>query len=84
MRELAPAHEQRWFDLYGGVALTGEPTRFVECAQALGRWFIVYAFRIGAPHERLVAALFEDITQRRRAEERIAVKVRVDACPPGT
>jgi PAS domain S-box-containing protein len=71
MRELAPAHEQRWFELYGRVALTGEPMRFVECSQALGRWFNVYAFRIGAPDERLVAVLFEDITQRRRAEERL-------------
>jgi PAS domain-containing protein len=27
MRELAPQHEQWWFDVYGRVARTGEPTR---------------------------------------------------------
>jgi len=71
MLELVPEHEQRWFDIYGRVALTGEPTRFVDHAQALGRWFNVYAFRIGEPEARLVAVLFDDITLRKKAEERL-------------
>jgi PAS domain S-box-containing protein len=28
MRELAPDHEAHWFELYGKVALTGEPAYF--------------------------------------------------------
>src|SRR5262245_9990101 len=28
MREIAPLHEEHWFELYGRVALTGEPMRF--------------------------------------------------------
>ena len=28
MRELVPEHEQHWFDVYGKVALTGEPVLF--------------------------------------------------------
>lgn len=68
MREIAPAHEQHWFDRYGDVALTGEPIRFQHEAQALagGRWFDVFAFRIDAPEERHVAILFSDITERRQ------------------
>ncbi len=69
MRELAPAHEAHWFQIYGEIARTGEPMRFVREADALGgRWFDVYAFRTGAPEERRVAILFDDITQRRRTE----------------
>jgi len=69
MRELAPDHEQHWFDVYGRVALTGEPVRFENAAEALGRWYDVHAFRIGGPRARRVAILFNDISDRRRAEE---------------
>ncbi len=69
MRELAPAHEQHWFDRLGGVALTGEPVRFESPAGALGgRWYDVHAFRIGEPKARRVAILFNDISARKRAE----------------
>jgi PAS domain S-box-containing protein len=68
IRELAPAHEEHWFHLYGGVATTGVPTRFEAPAHALGRWFDVSAFRIGEPELRHVAVLFTDITERKSAE----------------
>jgi ammonium transporter, Amt family len=68
MRELAPAHEQHWFDIYGRIALTGEPVRFQNHAEQLGRWYDVYAFRIGEPAARQVAILFRDITEQRRME----------------
>ncbi|GAB3419579.1 ATP-binding protein [Massilia agilis] len=71
IRTLAPAHEQHWFDIYGRVALTGEPVRFTHEARALGRWYDVYATRIGAPALRRVAVLFNDITERRHAEEEL-------------
>lgn len=69
IRELAPHHEEHWFRLYGEVALTGQPIHFENSAQALNRWYDVYAFRIGPAGERLVGILFRDITQRRRDEE---------------
>ncbi len=69
MRDLAPDHEQHWFDIYGKVALTGEPVRFEHEAKALDRrWYDVHAFRIGAPGAHQVAILFNDITTRRNAE----------------
>lgn len=69
MRELAPQHEQHWFDTYGQVALTGEPIRFQNYAQALHRWYDVYAFRVGDPQEQKVAVLFNNFTERKRTED---------------
>jgi PAS domain S-box-containing protein len=71
IRELVPGIEPFWFDIYGKVALSGEATRFVDHAKSMGRWFDCSAFRIGEPHERLVAVLFNDITERKQAEERL-------------
>jgi PAS domain S-box-containing protein len=69
MRQLEPALEEHWFQIYGRVAMTGEPNRFQNRAESLHRWYDVYAFRIGAPAERKVAVLFNDITERKRAEQ---------------
>jgi PAS domain S-box-containing protein len=69
MRELAPEHEEKWFEIYGHIALTGEPRRFVSEAKALQRWFDVSAFRFGEAGSRKVAILFNDISEAKRAEE---------------
>jgi two-component system CheB/CheR fusion protein len=70
MRELAPTHEEQWFDFYGRVALTGEPARIEQRARALeGRWYDVYAMRAGDPAQHRVAVLFNDISRRKRDEE---------------
>ena len=68
MRDIAPLHEEHWFQIYGKIALTGEPLRFENPAEQLGRFYQVYAFRVGEPAERKVAILFNDITERKRAE----------------
>lgn len=69
MREIAPQHEDNWFEIYGKIALTGEPARFENEAAQLHRWYDVYAFRVGPSQERKVAILFKDITKRKQAEE---------------
>ena len=69
MREIAPSHEEQWFEIYGRVARTGEAVRFQNSAGALGRIYDVFAFRMGAPEQRRVAVLFNDITKRKRAED---------------
>ncbi|MCC0807775.1 PAS domain S-box protein [Methylobacterium sp. W2] len=66
--EVIPGIEPRWLDIYGEVALNGEPVRFESGAVTLGRWFDVHALRIGEPVQRRVAILFNDITDRREAE----------------
>jgi two-component sensor histidine kinase len=69
MREMIPSHEQHWFDVYGGVAKTGEPIRFEFQAKGLeGRWFDVHAFPVGEPNSDLVGLLFNDISVRKDSE----------------
>jgi PAS domain S-box-containing protein len=68
MREIAPQHEEHWFEIYGRIAQTGEPMRFENEAKQLGRWYDVYAFRVEDPKRRRVGILFNDITERKRAE----------------
>ncbi len=63
MRHLVPDTEESWFELYGKIALTGEPLRFTNRAEYLNRWYDVYAFQFGKPENRQVAILFNDITQ---------------------
>ena len=79
MRELAPAHESHWFEIYGKIALTGEPAHFTNEARELGHWYEVYAYRVGTPEERRVAIIFNDITERRKADaetQRLLIAVR--------
>lgn len=73
MREIAPTHEDYWYEIYGQVARTGEPRRFEAAAAALGRWYNVYAYRVGRPDAHRVAVLFEDVTARRQAEATLRV-----------
>ena len=68
MREIAPDHEHHWFDIYGRIALTGETLRFENPAAALNRYYDVCAFRVGHPELRRVGVVFNDITERKRAE----------------
>ena len=70
-RQLVPDLDCFWFDTYGRVALTGEAVRFENEAAAMGRWFDVYATRIGGADSRRVALLFTDISARKRNEEQL-------------
>ncbi|MGS0753541.1 PAS domain S-box protein [Roseateles sp. GG27B] len=70
MLELNPEHEANWFEIYGQVALSGEPIRFTNQAKGLGgRWFDVYALRLGGPESSRVALLFRDITAAKDSED---------------
>ena len=61
-RELVPGLEEDWVERYGRVVLTGEAARFENGSETMGRWFSVLAFRVGAPGDRHVAMLFNDVT----------------------
>ena len=70
IRELAPDLDANWFEIYGRVAITGEAIRFVNEARALdGRWFDVYAFRVGDNESHKVAIIFNDISDRKASED---------------
>ncbi len=55
-----------WIDIYGKVALTGEAVKFDNYSAALGRWYTVSAY---SPARGYFATVFDDITERKRAEE---------------
>jgi signal transduction histidine kinase/CheY-like chemotaxis protein len=66
--ELVPSLDESWFRLYGEVAATGAPARFENNAPAMGRWFDVFAMRVGDPAQRRVALLFKNVSERKQAE----------------
>jgi PAS domain S-box-containing protein len=68
IKELVPNHEPQWIVAYGQVCLTGSPVRFEGYSKAMNRWFDIQASRVGRPEERKVALIFNNITQRREAE----------------
>ena len=70
MRELVPSLEAHWFEIYGKVAQTGEPIRFVNQAKDMdNRWFDAYAYRVGGEGSQNVAIIFNDISEHRSSEE---------------
>ncbi len=66
VREVLPETEEVWFERYGRVALTGRPEQFEMFAASLNRHYSVMAYRPGPDQ---FATLFDDITDRRKAEE---------------
>ena len=71
MRNLASDYEEYWFEIYGKIALTGKPRRFVTEAKALAKWYDVYAFKVGGPESREIALLFNDITKFKISENKL-------------
>jgi len=69
IRQMVPNHDAHWFEIYGKVARTGESIRFENPAYAMQRYYDVFAFRIGGDGSQRVGVLFNDITERKRAEE---------------
>ena len=67
--ELIPDLERDWVETYARVAETGEPLRFENGSEAMGRWFDVYAVRVGDEGSMRVALLFTDTTEQRTAEQ---------------
>lgn len=82
-RELVPDLDEHWFRTYGEVARTGRSARFESPAPAMGRYFDVFALRVGDPAAGRVALFFTDITERktdldrlRRTEEELRTAIR--------
>jgi two-component system, cell cycle sensor histidine kinase and response regulator CckA len=67
IREVQPDIEPFWIETYGRVALTGEATEFEHYSEALQRHYRVSAYR---PAPGQFAAVFNDVTKRRHADEK--------------
>src|ERR1035438_565425 len=59
------------FERYGRVVLTGEPESFEIEIKALGMWFSISAYGAG---KGCFVATFDNITERKRAEEALLFK----------
>jgi len=58
------------FEIYARVALTGIPERFETYVGALGMWFSISVY---SPEKEFFVAVFDVITERKRAEESLRV-----------
>lgn len=68
-RQLDPDLEAYWPEIYGQIARTGEALRFEQGWKTNDCWFNVYACSVEPPPGRKVAVLFNDISDRKRAEQ---------------
>jgi signal transduction histidine kinase len=71
LRDLVAGRDRAWLAWCGRVAATGEAARTTAGGAAVGRWWDVYASRIGGPDSREVAVVFDDVTERRRDERQL-------------
>ncbi len=54
-----------WINRYGTVAITGEPVRFEALLQFRNVWYSLFVY---SPKKGYFAVLFDDITERKKAE----------------
>jgi PAS domain S-box-containing protein len=54
------------FEIYGRVALTGNPERFETYVASLGIWFAIAVY---SPAKEYFVAVFDNITERKKADE---------------
>ncbi len=71
IREVMPKVEQYWIDIFGKVALTGEPSYYENFLETTGRYYSTYSY---CPKKNYFAVLVNDITERKLAEEAIAAE----------
>ena len=68
IKEVMPKVEQYWIDIFGKVALTGEPNYYENYLEATDRYYSTYSY---SPKKNQFAVLVNDITQRKKAEEEL-------------
>lgn len=68
VREVLPGIEDYWIEKFGQVVITGNPVEFENYAKELGKYYHTVAYR-NRPNQ--FAVIVTDITERKRAEERI-------------
>ena len=68
MSELIPDLEPEWYERLEEVYRTGEPVRIEYPVQQLNQWYTCYLSRIGEEGSPFIAAVYDDITERKRRE----------------
>ena len=57
--------DPQWLEIYGRVALSGQPERFESYLKSLDKWFSV---SVSSPQKEYFLAVFDVITERKRIE----------------
>ena len=57
-----------WIEVYGRVAVTGEPLKFESYVEALDRWYWVSTC---SPKKGYFLTIFEDVTERKQLNEKL-------------
>jgi PAS domain S-box-containing protein len=65
-RDCIPGLEDSWIDNYGHVDRTGKSMEIENFVEGLNNWYKVFVYR---PKPGFVAVTFENITERKQAEE---------------
>jgi len=68
VREVIPGIEPVWIEKFGRVALNGEEARFQGHIADIGSYFDILAF---SPEKGRFAAIFDNVTERKQAEQKI-------------
>jgi PAS domain S-box-containing protein len=68
LSEIMPGAGPEAFDMVTRVYQTGVPERIENLQATLGRWYSSHCSRVGGDGSRIIAAIFEDITERKKAE----------------
>jgi PAS domain S-box-containing protein len=71
IREMLPVEADAWIATLAGVLESGEPLRFERFLETSGRLLELFVLRVGARSSNQVAVLFQDITERRAAEQQL-------------
>ena len=70
--EIFPTLESDWLETLGRVTQTGSGERHEFYTVQLDIWYNFYAFKIGGAESRRVAAIFENVTERKRRQANLA------------
>ncbi|MDZ8263173.1 ATP-binding protein [Nostoc sp. ChiQUE01b] len=64
--EINPNFESRWFETFGRVAKTGIGERHEFYTAPLDAWYNFYVFKVDEPNQTRVAAVYQDVSDRKR------------------
>ena len=68
LRELDGNYESYWWETFGRVARTGVGERQELYAEPMKAWYNIYIFKAGDADSHRVAAVFQDVTYRKKIE----------------
>jgi len=68
LKEVMPNTEAYWIEVFGKVAMTGEPIAYTNFSRELGKHYDTYVF---SPEKDIFAVVFNDVTEKVKAQEQV-------------